>query len=282
MIVNKFKINLSNHKDSELISINIPITADFDTVGKQEIIEKDFVKGEIKKSINPIIDNDRVRFLPINMNGKVIDKIIYDVKLLDTGGNYVNNYKDIGFDDDDIKFRKNTFKYSFLNLTFFDSDNALTQNLINYMTIYSNLNQNDFLPINPLNGMGGQPKPVSDILINMVVKNPIKNPNSFSEGFHIYDYKDGLKVGDFKYIYMRASFNNAKDGRTTNMMVKDTPKTVDLLVNEIYTRIKLMRNETGYFYQIDDTYQGNDVVGPNNISYLDTTCRVNLHQINAI
>ena len=38
----------------------------------------------------------------------------------------VTNYAGIGFEDNDIKFLKSNFKESFLQLNFYDSDNALS------------------------------------------------------------------------------------------------------------------------------------------------------------
>ena len=86
---------------------------------------------------------------------------------------------------------------------------------------------------------------------------------------------------------MRANFNNAKNGSTTNLMVKSTPQAIDTLVHELYTRYKLERNQTGFYYKIDDSYQGNpSVFGANNVTYSSTitnnTVTVNLYQISAL
>jgi hypothetical protein len=49
----------------------------------------------------------------------------------------------------------------------------------------------------------GKVKVASEILLTFSVENPILNPRGFAEGYHLYDYKDGLKLGETKYLYMR-------------------------------------------------------------------------------
>lgn len=286
MFVNNFKVNLSTFSSgATATTITFPISMDFQTVDQAELIERVFVQTEVEDSINPIVDNDRVRYLPLNMQNINIDKIIYDIKLFNAAGTYVDFYGDVGFSDSDIKFRKNSFIETSLTLNFYDSDNPLTQKLVSYLTLYSNLNSNDFLSINVTNGIPGQPKPAVQIPVNFIVENPILNPRGFAEGFHLYDYKDELKIGESKYLYMRASFKNAKTGKIVNLMVKNTAQPIDKLVHELYTRYKLLRTTTGYYYQIDDQYQGNlgplgnVITGVNNVSSTSNTALVKLYQI---
>lgn len=280
MFVNKFKINISTiPSGATATTINFPISMDFQNVDQAELIDRVFVDTEVENSINPILDYDKVRFLPITSNGDLISSIIYDVKLL-KNGSYVNNYGDIGFSDDDITYRKNNFKQTFLNLSFYDTDNALTQNLIGYSTIYSELRSTDLIQ-NVGNGVLGQPKPAIQVPVNFVLENPLQNPKGFCEGFHVYDFKDSLKIGESKYLYMRANFKNAKTGKSVNLMVKNVAQPIETLINELYTRLILTRDSTGYYYQIDATYQGNGGSTPNNVTYNNNSIIVNLYEINA-
>lgn len=280
MFVNKFKINISTiPSGATATTINFPISMDFHNVDQAELIDRVFVDTEVENSINPILDYDKVRFLPITSNGDLISSIIYDVKLL-KNGSYVNNYGDIGFSDDDITYRKNNFKQTFLNLSFYDTDNALTQNLIGYSTIYSELRSTDLIQ-NVGNGVLGQPKPAIQVPVNFVLENPLQNPKGFCEGFHVYDFKDSLKIGESKYLYMRANFKNAKTGKSVNLMVKNVAQPIETLINELYTRLILTRDSTGYYYQIDATYQGNGGSTPNNVTYNNNSIIVNLYEINA-
>jgi hypothetical protein len=258
MFANKVKINMSTIPSGATgTTITVPINMTFQNVDNAELIDRVFVETEVENAINPIIDYEKVRFLPLDLQGTYIDKIIYDVYLLNPTQNYVGFYGDIGFTDDDIKFRKESFKQTFLRLSFYDTDNPLTQKLVTYTTLYCRLNSGDYLPYNTSVGIAGQPKPIGQIPVNFELDNPILTPKGNSEGFYLYDYKDSLKIGESKYLYMKAVFNNAKTGKSVNMMVKSSAQAVEKLVHELYTKVKLYRTSTGFYYLFDDTYQGN-------------------------
>ena len=80
----------------------------------------------------------------------------------------------------------------------------------------------------------------------------------------------------------------AGTGRSVNLMTKNKPLPVDSLVHELYTRYILSRDNTGYYYKIDDTYQGNlDINGntiteKNNVVNSNNEIIVNLYQIQVI
>lgn len=280
MFANRYQINLSTiATGATATTINVPINMTYQMVDQAELIQRVFVDVEVEKSVNPILDYEKVRFLPLDLSGAHMDRLIYQLDLFGA-----TNYGAIGFTDDDIKYQKNSFKESFLNLSFFDSDNPFTQRLVSNITLFSELRDSDLYPIG--SATPGQPKPAAQIPLTFVIENPILFPKGFSEGYHLYDYKDELKIGDSKYLYMRASFKNAKTGSTTNLMVVNTATTIDNLVHLLYTRYKLIRNNTGYYYEIDNTYQGlTGMTGSNNVSYVFgpvNEARINLFKINAL
>jgi hypothetical protein len=43
----------------------------------------------------------------------------------------------------------------------------------------------------------------------------------------------------------------------------------------------MVRTATGYYYEIDNTYQGNGISGQNNVTYNTNTSVVKLYEINA-
>jgi hypothetical protein len=276
MFVNSYQINLSTlSSGTTATTINLPVSLEYQLVDQEEMAQTKFVDVEVKKNINPVIDYERIRFTPLDLNDTEIEKIIYEVTFVSG-----NTYADIGFTNEDIKFRRENFKQSFLNLNFYDSDNPLTQNLITNITLYSRLKSSDLIGFDSSFGSIGTPKPVDEIQVEFVLENPIFIRNGNYEGFFIYNFKDILNVGEETFLYMKATFNNAKNGKSTNMMVKDTPQDIDMLIHEQYTRFKLFRTNDGYYYKIDNEYQGNDLENenplPNNVTY---TTNDNLNSI---
>ena len=289
MIVNRYQVNLSTIASGTTdINITLPFGLESQGIGQSELIQSKFVDVQTELAINPILDYEKVRFLPVNTSGDHINNITYNINL--TGSTH---YGQIGFTNDDIKYERNNFLESFLYLTFFDSDNAMTQRLVTYMTLFAELDPNrDLLPSNDVQiatfgsiiGLAGQPKPAGMIPLNFTVSSPIFNPRGFNEGYHLYDYKDELNIGQSKYLYMKGSFKNAKTGKSTGLMVKNppTPFPIDVVVHEVYTRFKLFRTQTGYYYQIDDTYGGVGTPPTNNVTISpNNNISINLYQIQA-
>lgn len=282
MFVNRLKINVSTFNDTvSAATIDIPLSMEYQLVDQAELINRVFVDVETERAINKIIDYEKARFLPLNLSNELINKITY---VLDLSG--LTTYGSIGFTDDDIKFKKEVFKQTFLNLEFYDTDNPLTQILVSRITLFSELKNDDLISSN-INGIIGQPKPANQIPLTFVLENEIFNNNGYSEGFYLYDYKDEVKINEYKYLYMRASFKNAKTGKSINMMVKNSALPIDYLIHELYTRYKLIRNNNGFYYIIDDTYQGNSINSgsTNNVSFSSipplNSVQINLYQINA-
>ena len=126
MFVNKYQINISTlATGTTATTINIPINMSYQMVDQSELVDRVFVQTEVEKSINPILDYEKVRFLPLDLSDNHVDKITYSLNI-----SGATNYGAIGFVDDDVKFVKNNFKETFLNLAFYDTENPLTQRLI--------------------------------------------------------------------------------------------------------------------------------------------------------
>ena len=177
-------------------------------------------------------------------------------------------YSDVSISDDDIKFGKSRFENSFLNLSFYDSDRATDQRLISFINLFPRITTNEL-------ATSGLPKPANQIPISFMLTDPILNPEGFAEGFYIYNYKDEVNSGLPKELYMRARFNNASNGKTLNMMTESVPYFINDLVHKLYTKYILYRDNTGYFYAIDETYS-------NNITRVGNDLTINCYQIQAL
>jgi hypothetical protein len=286
MFANKYTLNINNFNTgtTEQYISGISLSTQFQIVDNDELINRVFVDTEVENAINEILDYDRVRYMPLLPSNDLVSSITYDLSLLNNNNQYTTNYGGIGFQYDDVKFRKNSFNNSFLRLSFYDSDDAMVQNLVGFTTLYSRLRTID-LVTGGFGNVAGLPKPINDIPINFTLENPIINKRGFAEGFHLYYYKDALNIGESKSLYMKASFNNAKTGKSVNLMVKNTPQLVDKLINELYVKIIISRTTTGYYYKFDASYQGNQTNPPiltNNITFVGTSVNVKLYQVAAL
>jgi hypothetical protein len=275
MYVKKFTIN-SKNLGSNYFYLPIPAQTEFQIVDNYEVIEEIFVKEQVETSINPISDYEKTRFSPVNSNGNPINTVIYNFNFLNSSNSYSSFYSDINFTNEELSNRKNSFIYSSVDLLFYDTDNPLTQRLVNKININCLLNSIDF-------DKDGRVKPANQIQVKFILTNPLVVKNGISNGYFIYDFKNQIAINESKDLYMKAVFKNAKNGKTLNMMVKNSPQYIDKLVKELYTKYKIIRTNTGFKYYIDSTYQGNGTALPNNnVSYNNETVIVNLYQINAL
>lgn len=248
MNVNRFKIRFDTISSGT--TINVPISMDFTPVDNTELIENDFIVKEKEKSINPIIDYERERYNPINDNSDIIDNINITVHF-----KLGNNYGDIGFINDDIRFRKNNFKNSFIRLNFYDSPIPSNQELMLSMVIFTQLgvNQRD---------ISNKVKDVNNLPISFKITNPNKISDDFGEGYHIYWYKD---IESIQELYMSASFNNAKDGKITNLIPFNGVINFKDLFNDLFLKYNLFKNNNDYLYSIEKTPNQTVTIGVTDI-----------------
>lgn len=250
-------------------TITIPINLDFQMVDQAEIIEREFVDKEVENAINPIFDYEKVRFLPINAEGSQVEDITYKVNLLASTSFPTNTYYgDVGYIYDDLKFRKNNFTRSFLRLSFYDTDITTDQRLVSFMTLFCRLTIDDITSNN-------LPNPINTIPIKFKVMDPITKPEGISEGYHIYNFKDEVEPNLPKELFMRATFNNAKTGKSTNLMTESIPLSINVLVTKLHTKYILTRDNDGYYYEIDPTYS-------NNVDVTGNSVVVNLYEVQAL
>ena len=251
MSVNRTKILVNTVSGATGSSITIPIHLDFTPVDQSEIIERDFVNSEIEKSINPIDDYEVIRFIPQLDNGNQIEHIEYRLHLSENNSTMdVSTYDEIGFVSDDIKFRRNNLKFSFLRLSFYDSPIPTNQNLLFFMTLFTDIGGNFLNP-------DGTPRDLTQINLQFILSDPILFPENTAEGYYLYHLKDSLTgTPPMKEIYMRASYQNAKTGKSLNLMTTPTPQNITDLIGKLHTKYILKEINNEYTYVIDNS-QGN-------------------------
>lgn len=283
--VNRYIIKVPSQSATTATTISIPVNMDFQLVDQCEVVEREFVNIELQNSVNPILDYEKARYGPTvpdtyNPVNNLVDSILYRVNFLNDTGTYNVNtfYSDIGFSDNDILFRKNSFTKSFLTLNFYDTDIGTDQRLLLFATLFSKITNSDYGPDGILSN-------ANQFAVHYKLSNPLIDRVNNGEGYFLYYYKDEVFELIPRELYMRATFNNAKTGKATNFMsTNNTALTIEELVgttmgttnkNNLYTRYLLKRNNNGYFYELDTTYS-------NNIAVMGNNYCIDLYQITAI
>ena len=157
----------------------------------------------------------------------------------------------LGFDDNDIYYQKTKVKRSFLRLMYYDSKDVLNKTLFTYSTSFLDSgklfskyslirnNENLFKQVNESeryeNEMvmfePGRIMKVSederkyfekyDVLrmSSMITLNDKYNDDASSDGFYLYIFKQDAPSEIPVDFYLSAEFNNAKYGKTVNLML---------------------------------------------------------------
>jgi len=266
MSVNKIKIKIGNIDENKYI--NIPVSLDFNSIGQSEVVNREFVDIEVDKSINPIIDYEKVRFIPLTSDDGEVTDITFNLNFLNSSGNLITptNYSDIGFVDDDIRYKKNRFLNSFLRLSFYDSDKPTNQNLVSIITIFSKITKNDV-------DSTGRPKTANSFPVRFIISDPIKKPEGFAEGFYIYHFKNNV-FDSIENLYMRAEFNNAATGKITKFINSSDVLPINEIINKLHINYLLKRTNTGYYYSLNPEF--NNI---SNITENGNAITINLYEI---
>lgn len=179
-----------------------------------------------------------------DLHGEKSDDIGYDEKADLVGY--------LGFDDNDIYYQKSKVKKSFLRLLYYDSNDLLNKNLLTYSTsfldsgkLFTNYSRirnnkdlfrlvkesetldNEMVMFEPGNG-----DPEKDEEENKAYKKYDKyristkitladkyNDSASSDGFYIYMFKSDAPSEIPINLYLKAEFNNAKYGKTVNLIL---------------------------------------------------------------
>lgn len=279
MFVNRYKITFNPNIIQTGATIEVPMITGYQLVDQDDIIKTKFVDVEIEKNTNEILDYEKVRFQPIidnNDSFSLVNNVIYNIHFLNSTNQYnqYSYYGDIGFNDFDIKFRKKRFTNSFLTLSFYDSDIMTNQRLLSFVTIYPRIEPNNYSIVSEW----GDITPANSFKIQFNLSSSLINRPLNSQGYFLYHFKDEVTTTIPKELYMRAEFNNAKDGKTTNLMSNSNPQiTIDNLMvsttgtnntNNIFTKYILKKINESYYYDIDTTYSSN-VQSTNNNYVID-------------
>jgi hypothetical protein len=218
MIVDRRKILIGNIGSGT--TIDISLKTNFFPVDNAELIEDKFVKDEIERAINPIVDYKKVIFKPADNNWNIINKFkinlnFYTPASINLGspqhrgiGAEPGVYEDIKFTFDDIFCRTNRFINSFIRFSIFDTPNSGQNELLTFSDIFTQVGteqENQF----------GFTLPINQCPITFILGDPVTQPEEIHEGFHIYWFKDLVdNAPNQEYeVYGVLQFNNVLNGR---------------------------------------------------------------------
>jgi hypothetical protein len=245
----KIQINLRNLGEQENY-IKIPIGQNFLPIDTSEIAENQFIDDEIEKAINPIQDFEKMRFKPFSGITEVI------VQLMETGSTPMT-YDSFGYSNEDLKFQRNRFINSFLKLNFYDTPFITNRRLAFQLILFNQLN-------NDQRDTNGNLLDVSLSPITYRLVDPIKIRKGVSEGFYLYWLKTPYESYPNNF-YMYATYNNAKNGISTQLIAYDAPLAINQLNDYNYTKYILSSIGNMQEYKADNTnrtitFSGNQMI----------------------
>ena len=211
MLIKKYKIGYEKTLD-KIGKTSIPILNQFNSNTTVSESIKNMIKQEKEQSINDIIDFEKIKINPATDENRTgfTDSIVFrlhffnnDVQNWDVSSTTINN---IGFTDDDVKNSRNRLKKTHLQLSFYDTNDLKTQNLIGYSSVFFDYHSMYEEYINNLS--------ISGIPCEFLIENPLFSSKS-NGGFEVYVYKQDASKIDTRSIYMKAEFRNSNDGSTT-------------------------------------------------------------------
>ena len=295
---------------------NVPIgfvqNTDYIHLYQEERNNTLFVEKIKKSVIPPVINMERVKYTPIIRDEKeisIVCGITFNLHFRerDNNWNIVKNGNwctcnptaiedknfeksdslyHLGLNDSDAQYQKMKLKKSFIRLSFYSSNDPLSQSLLYYSTIFLdsgylfgqfNKKRTELIGEGRIWSPNEAPKYVleaaaqqdSDIRIDsqITVHNEFDTTKS-SEGFNVYLFADDSEIctkdKDFRTIYMKVEFNHAGYGKTVPFMPwpeleTNSDVTVEEYFKNVYIPVKICHINKAYYY-----YFGFDDFGEDN------------------
>lgn len=260
MFVDRKKILIGNLTTGT--TLDITLESNFFPVDNSELIEDKFVKDEVEKSINPIIDYKKIIFKPSDNSWNFLRKLKINLNFYTQAslnltppvpthrGNYAQPgvYEDLGFIFDDVFCRTNRFVNSFIRFSFYDSPYSNSNNLLSSTDIYTQVGTEQ-------ENKYGFTLPISVCPISFVIGDPVLEPLEVNEGFQMYWYKDlvdNSTNGEY-VMYMTCDFYNAGNGKIYTLGSTKNFNPLDLNLSTIegengirYLKV-ILKNDNGVY-----------------------------------
>lgn len=210
----------------------IPMIDDFATDGLQEDSISQFIEEASNLYVNKIVDYEKQQFVPV-YGEKDVSKLSFTVTVRERDDNWNADsdsgwYSDssiwrLGFDGDDVYYRKKKVTETFLRVSIYNDVNRSKQKLLYTAKIY--LNAGDLYG-KYVDAIGRKTEAevdeaLDDINAEFVCTHKYDYHNS-TEGFYLHLFPSNLNELDGKEgtVYMKCELNNAKYGVTVPLVWK--------------------------------------------------------------
>ena len=191
-----------------------------------------------------------------------LNKIILDTSITVTVGDIIEihtetTFIDLGFTVDDIELGRKNFEKTFIQLDFFDNDKPTAASRLFTLTLFPDVKDVDYSNISAQKAIFKASSPHSSSTAN-------------SEGYYLYYLRSKFTeiTSPPVEMYMSATLNNAKTGKSTNFMTKQSATDINDVINNIYTKYIFERTLTGYSYK---------VAGDNTLDSTSNTLKIKLY-----
>ena len=184
----------------------------------------------------------------------------------------------LDFVDNDVQYQKMKVKKSFIRLSFYSSNDPLSQSLLYYSTVFldsgylfGQFNKKRTELVNKKSVWDAKTCPkfilsaASESDSDIRIDSQINVHNEFdmtksSEGFNIYLFSDDCEIvdkdKDYRTIYMKVEFNHAGNGKTIPFIawpndVEDDDLTIDKYFENVYIPLRIKHINDKYYYYFD-------------------------------
>lgn len=276
--------NVIVYKIDGNIKIPVFITEKFEgNMNQSDYINNILIPNRVNENINKIVDMEKQIFNPIcnnieslnNIEPLTMEFILCLRERKDEEYNYIKGWEKnitnevwnfggetdyntivnytgdklgyLGFEDNDVYYRKNNVKKSFIRLSFYDSKSRANQSLLYYSTIFFDENKLYANYVNDCNTIKDNVVTNVNSTVNAVLSTHSKYDfSNSSEGFYLYLFPSLCKNGEAT-IYMKAEFNHAKFGYTIPLALYKEGKNFKYqsgevltdVLNDLYTEVKI-------------------------------------------
>ena len=273
--------------ESGNLRVSVPIAEDFATNLYMEDALDAFANARAEESVNGIVDYEKMKFTPCFLEGrtfKLYESMTYNIRLRNRvlneewkaedeqywfsapeNANFDQRYRSdlvsaLGFDDADVYYQKEKVKNTFLRLSFYNTPDRTTQQLLYSAKIYldsgklfgkfiKNAEHYDWMEEMVDHRFTANTE--DNLYLDFTCSNSLDTGNT-SEGFYLYLFPSNLNDIKKGIIYMKAELNNSKYGYAVPLV----------LPNKINSNGVRVEDSLGTNYICKKTVNGQTVYSP--------------------